>query len=60
MAAFAFAQQLYDHGVFATPVVSPAVPEGCALIRTSYMATHTDEDLALTIEAAKGAFAAAK
>ncbi len=45
MAAFAFAQRLYEHGVFATPVVSPAVPEGCALIRTSYMATHTDEDL---------------
>ena len=45
MAAFAFTQRLYEHGVFATPVVSPAVPEGCALIRTSYMATHTDEDL---------------
>ena len=50
MAAFAFAQQLYDHGVFATPVVSPAVPEGCALIRTSYMATHTDEDLDYALE----------
>ncbi|MEN9722582.1 MAG: 2-amino-3-ketobutyrate CoA ligase [Pseudomonadota bacterium] len=45
MAAFSFTQRLYEHGVFATPVVSPAVPEGCALIRTSYMATHTDEDL---------------
>ncbi|CAK9250367.1 unnamed protein product [Sphagnum jensenii] len=43
--AFAFAQRLYEHGVFATPVVRPAVPEGCALIRTSYMASHTDEEL---------------
>jgi len=45
MTAFAFTQRLYEHGVFATPVVRPAVPDGCALIRTSYMATHTDEDL---------------
>ncbi len=43
--AFAFTQKLYELGVFATPVVKPAVPEGCALIRTSYMASHTDEDL---------------
>lgn len=45
MMAFAFTQKLYEHGVFATPVVRPAVPEGCALIRTSYMASHTDKDL---------------
>lgn len=44
-AAFNFAQKLYESGVFVTPVVRPAVPEGCALIRTSYMASHTDEDL---------------
>jgi 8-amino-7-oxononanoate synthase len=43
--AFLFAQRLYDRNVFATPVVRPAVPEGCALIRTSYMAIHTDEEL---------------
>jgi 8-amino-7-oxononanoate synthase len=43
--AFAFTQKLYEMNVFATPVVKPAVPEGCALIRTSYMASHTDEDL---------------
>lgn len=49
--ALAFAQKLYENGVFATPVVKPAVPDGCALIRTSYMATHTDADLdyALTV-----------
>lgn len=43
--AFAFAQKLYEEGVFATPVIRPAVPDGCALIRTSYMASHEDEDL---------------
>jgi 8-amino-7-oxononanoate synthase len=43
--AFTFTQKLYENGVFATPVVSPAVPEGCALIRTSYMASHTMDDL---------------
>ncbi|MGE4232617.1 MAG: aminotransferase class I/II-fold pyridoxal phosphate-dependent enzyme [Bacteriovoracia bacterium] len=42
---FAFTKALYEHGVFATPVVKPAVPEGQAMIRTSYMATHTDEEL---------------
>lgn len=48
--AFAFAQRLYEHGVFATPVVRPAVPEGCALIRTSYMASHTNEELDYAIK----------
>ncbi len=43
--AFAFTQKLYEKGIFATPVVKPAVPEGCALIRTSYMASHTNDDL---------------
>jgi len=48
--AFAFTQKLYEAGVFATPVVKPAVPDGCALIRTSYMASHTDEDLDYVLE----------
>ncbi len=48
--AFAFTQKLYELGVFATPVVRPAVPEGCALIRTSYMAIHTQEELSLALE----------
>jgi 8-amino-7-oxononanoate synthase len=48
--AFAFTQKLYERGVFATPVVKPAVPDGCALIRTSYMASHTREDLDYVLE----------
>ncbi len=49
-AAFVLTQKLYEHGVFATPVVRPAVPEGCALIRTSYMASHTESDLDYVLE----------
>ncbi len=36
---------LFDEGVFVNPVVPPATPLGRCLIRTSYMATHTDEML---------------
>jgi 7-keto-8-aminopelargonate synthetase-like enzyme len=49
--AFQFALMLQEEGVFANPVVSPATPPGRALIRTSYMATHTDEHLDLVLEA---------
>jgi 8-amino-7-oxononanoate synthase len=36
---------LFDNGVFVNPVISPAVSPGRQLLRTSYMATHTDEQL---------------
>jgi 8-amino-7-oxononanoate synthase len=36
---------LFENGVFVNPVINPAVPEGQELLRTSYMATHTDEQL---------------
>ncbi|MFW6082595.1 MAG: aminotransferase class I/II-fold pyridoxal phosphate-dependent enzyme [Chloroflexota bacterium] len=36
---------LYDAGVYTNPVIPPAVPSGSSLLRTSYMATHTDEQL---------------
>ncbi|MCA9512580.1 MAG: aminotransferase class I/II-fold pyridoxal phosphate-dependent enzyme, partial [Myxococcales bacterium] len=40
LTAFTFAARLQDEGVFANPVITPAVPPGEAMIRTSYMATH--------------------
>ena len=43
--AFTMAMMLQEEGVFANVAVTPAVPSGQALIRTSYMATHTDEHL---------------
>ncbi|HET91716.1 MAG TPA: pyridoxal phosphate-dependent aminotransferase family protein [Chloroflexi bacterium] len=36
---------LYEAGVYTNPVISPAVPPEMALLRTSYMATHTDAQL---------------
>ncbi|MCE1206012.1 MAG: pyridoxal phosphate-dependent aminotransferase family protein [Spirochaetia bacterium] len=42
---FRFWKELFDNGVYCNPVISPAVPQGMALLRTSYMATHTREQL---------------
>ena len=36
---------LYEAGVYTNAVISPAVPPELSLLRTSYMATHTDEQL---------------
>ena len=49
--AFIMTKRLEEEGVFVNPVVSPAVPAGCAMIRTSYMATHTREHLDFALEA---------
>ena len=38
-------KRLFEEGVFVNPVISPAVSQGRQLLRTSYMATHTDEQL---------------
>jgi 7-keto-8-aminopelargonate synthetase-like enzyme len=50
MTAFQITMRLQDEGVFANPVVSPAVPPGRSMIRTSYMATHTREHLDRALE----------
>jgi 8-amino-7-oxononanoate synthase len=42
---FTFWRDLIEEGVFVNPVIPPAVPQGQSLMRTSYMATHTDEEL---------------
>lgn len=51
MKTFAMTKELGEMGVFATPVVSPAVPPDHTLIRTSYTATHTDAQLDHVLEA---------
>ncbi|MAE62811.1 MAG: 8-amino-7-oxononanoate synthase [Phycisphaeraceae bacterium] len=43
---FAFWKMLDDRGIFANPVVAPGTPAGKGLIRTSYMASHTDDEIA--------------
>lgn len=40
-----FWRSLRDEGVFANPVIPPAVPPDEGMIRTSYMATHTFAEL---------------
>jgi 8-amino-7-oxononanoate synthase len=51
MKVYGMCQALADRGVFVNPVISPAVPEGRELLRTSYMATHTREQLNRVLEA---------
>lgn len=42
---FQFWKELFHERIYVNPVVSPAVAPGRSLLRTSYMATHTDGDL---------------
>jgi 7-keto-8-aminopelargonate synthetase-like enzyme len=42
--------RLEEEGVFANPVVFPAVPMGKSLIRISLMATHTEEQLSIAAD----------
>ena len=44
---------LYDDGVFVNVFVSPGVPNGRQMMRTSYMSTHEDEHLDIVIDAFK-------
>lgn len=47
---FRFWKDLFDNGVFTNPVVSPAVDPGEAMLRTSYMASHTDDMIDRALE----------
>ena len=51
MLTFRVWRALFDRGVFTNPVISPAVPPDGDMLRTSYMASHTDDmiDRALDI-----------
>jgi 7-keto-8-aminopelargonate synthetase-like enzyme len=48
---FEMASGLFERGVFVNSVISPATPPGRQLLRTSYMATHTDEQLDQVLDA---------
>jgi 7-keto-8-aminopelargonate synthetase-like enzyme len=41
---------LFEAGVFVNAVISPAVAPGRQILRTSYMATHSDDQLDRVIE----------
>lgn len=51
MKTFAMWKRLYEEGVYVNPVIEPAVPPGMSLLRTSYMATHTDEQMDRVLDA---------
>lgn len=42
---FVICRELLKEGVYVNPVISPAVPQGQSMIRTSYTATHTREQM---------------
>lgn len=48
--AYQAAGRLEQEGVFANPVVFPAVPTGQAIIRVSLMATHTEDQLRRAVD----------
>jgi 8-amino-7-oxononanoate synthase len=43
-------KMLRENGIFTNPVIYPAVPKEQSLIRTSYSATHSDEELEIVLE----------
>lgn len=42
---FIACKMLLERGVYVNPVISPATPVGQSLLRTSYTATHTEEQM---------------
>ncbi|PJA99987.1 MAG: 8-amino-7-oxononanoate synthase [Ignavibacteriales bacterium CG_4_9_14_3_um_filter_30_11] len=51
--AFKMWRILYDKGVFVNVFISPGVPEGRQMMRTSYMATHNEEQLSKLLDVFK-------
>ncbi len=43
--AFMACKLLLERGIYVNPVITPATPPGMALLRTSYTATHTKEQM---------------
>ena len=53
---FALCKKLFENGVYVNPVISPAVPVGDAIIRTSYIATLTEEQADKAMDIIKATF----
>ena len=47
---FVFWRELFDAGVFVNAFISPGVPNGMQMLRTSYMATHEEQHLDKILE----------
>ncbi|MFZ1731594.1 MAG: aminotransferase class I/II-fold pyridoxal phosphate-dependent enzyme [Bacteroidota bacterium] len=48
--SFVFWKELFDAGVFVNVFISPGVPQGMQMLRTSFMATHEKEQLDRILE----------
>jgi 8-amino-7-oxononanoate synthase len=48
--AFLMWKELFERGIYTNAVLPPAVPEGSCRLRTSYIATHTDDQLDYVLE----------
>jgi 8-amino-7-oxononanoate synthase len=53
---FLIVKELFEAGIFVNPVVSPAVAPQDSMIRFSFMATHTKEQLDQALEAIQKLF----
>lgn len=53
---FMITKRLFEEGVYVNPVIPPAVKEGECMLRTSYTATHTREQMDEAVEAFKKVF----
>ena len=53
-ATFRAVREVFERGVYVNPVLPPATPEGEALLRTSYMATHRESQLDEAIDVIAG------
>ncbi|MDP2039238.1 MAG: aminotransferase class I/II-fold pyridoxal phosphate-dependent enzyme [Ignavibacteria bacterium] len=51
--AFQMWRKLYDYGVFVNVFISPGVPQGRQMMRTSYMSSHEDEHLDFILDTFK-------
>jgi len=47
---FTFWKMLFEAGVYSNAVISPAVPDNSSRLRTSYIATHTQEQLDFVLD----------
>lgn len=50
MKTFQAWKMLFEQGIFSNPAITPSVPPGRDLLRTSYMATHIPEQLDCVLE----------
>lgn len=50
MKTFTFWKMLFDAGIYSNAVISPAVPSNSSRLRTSYIATHTQEQLDFVLD----------